>query len=150
MLDDQVNWLVEPEQKTDGPLSFFEAMWSLFSRDGEFYRMLETQVPPRVRGHVPANIALVAALQDIFAELLPRRDRLVRNVLEDLRAQGVPAELLIPEQVAIDWGHSQLNGHGRLTLRLEAELRRAPNRAEAETAMAVHWRFDPPAGLCVV
>ncbi len=122
--NDFVTW--HHKGKSDGPLRFWDAMWSLFSNSGDFYRCLEHHVPQLVRQQVPANEALERTLTAVCGDLLPHRNRMMRHCLDALAKTGVPFAQLTPELVAQDWGQSQLTSRGQLTMRLEAWMRRSP------------------------
>ena len=142
-MNDFVGWKVNG--RADGPLMFWDALWSLFSNSGDFYRLLERTVPALSHQGLSADAALAEALQRIFHEVLPVRKRVVRDAIEQLHRRGVPKDLINPDDVGQDWGHSQLTSGGVLTLRVEMYMRGsvAPILAKAEAEAQVIVAFPP-------
>lgn len=148
-LEEFVTW--EHSEKTPGgPLRFWDAMWSLFSNSGDFYRLLARVMPPLSARGLSADASLAVAMSEIFVEVVPLRNALLHKGLLQLGSMGVPNDLLKPATTGQDWGQSQLSPAGLLTLRVAMWPRVNPpvdTRAEAEGQAIVVW---PAAGAVPV
>lgn len=135
-LDSHVQWHVKG--KSDGPLRFWDALWSVFSESGDFYRLLERLMPVYLQQGLAVNEALEKALQAIFQDVIPYRNRLLRAGLTELSTLGVPRSLLLPKHVGQDWGQTQLTSRGDLTLRMGMWMRRTPaTRWQGEASLSI-------------
>lgn len=145
---DGIDWKVEQAAPAHGhePLSWLDAMLSLFTELEGFRRMFGERVRAAIAGVVVPGLpingqwATEKAMQEVLGELELVRRELVRAALDGLgEKHSVPRGQLVPQLVGQDWRESSLTDAGVLQMRGRFWMRKAPHVEYFVEAKRLVW-----------